>query len=417
MNEQNSMSELLCAFLDGELEGTEAETLFYMLAHDQELQTEMRRLIALNAGFRKELLTPPERLFQNIEQRIAHGTPADAAALVALSSPSRLPSLLKSRPFLMIASAVCAVLLTLQLSGTSNQENAMLANTAAQSMPKQQQINNSTSADNSAAMAEQKSQQENSSEELRATTSIGGVRQQWTAAIPEQVRDNHEQWQDNTNHEDIADGNSDRATTISSVESISSDIELLSSEIEQPVMNSIAVGAITDSDDILPADETDPANRQYALHLRGFSARSYPDFDVDPLMTPTLNNISIGLSYQLADEHSIGVEVGQENLLQRYYDTEDAARKTIEQNYLAFWAGATYRFSPNLGGVLQPYAQTFIGGVRTGPMTRALLGVEYRTGALGIGAGVEGTLHLYRYRSTWYSISKLGITYSLSFHF
>ncbi len=423
------MSEMLCAFLDGELEGAEAETLFYMLANNQELQLEMRKLIALNAGFRKELLAPPDRLRHSIEQHIGRSAAPAAVAGVPVAPQSLLMSVLSNRALLMLASAVCAVLLTLRFAEPSGQEQAPVSSAAPQQLQKQAELRQQAGGTGagtagSAEMSTQEQQSNTSKNNGRQeTASLHEARQQSRATTAGRKRGTKEQRQEMASTTDIADADNHRITAISPIENIAPESSLRTIEIDKPAIGPVAasIGSAVDvppyGADVAPPYDADAAHRLYALHLRGFSARSAPDFDVDPLATPTLNDIGIGLSYRLGKEHSIGMEVGQENLLQRYIDTARGVRKTIEQNYLAFWGGATYRFSPDFGGTLQPYIQTFLGGTRTGPMARSIIGVEYRTGALGIAAGMEGTLHVYRYQKTWYSIRKLGLTYSLSFHF
>jgi anti-sigma factor RsiW len=66
MTEHSSYSERLHAFLDGELDASDTGDLFYVLARNQELQAEMRQLVALRNAFPKPLLQPPAALKENI---------------------------------------------------------------------------------------------------------------------------------------------------------------------------------------------------------------------------------------------------------------------------------------------------------------------------------------------------------------
>ena len=64
--ENMNASELLTAFLDGELDASESQHLFYQLANDPELQDEMQELIAMKSAFKDSKVQPPPALKQNV---------------------------------------------------------------------------------------------------------------------------------------------------------------------------------------------------------------------------------------------------------------------------------------------------------------------------------------------------------------
>lgn len=411
MDEQTPIHELMSAFLDGELDGTEAETMFYMLAQSQELQAEMRKLITINAGFRKELITPPAHLYQNIVQRIAE---QPALAVAPTASASHFTAVLTSRPFLMIASALCAVLLTL-LAVSGSTETAHWQSST--DTPEAQKENGAKQQQAAALSTEQPSRVAALNNPKNSNTAH---RQQRINAVSS--------W---SNRADIAPHKRVAELNQTPVEHLPPNVATRQNDSaqqfvqqerpeqqEQIVLEQREQEHITEAPTALQTpDVQTTTDRLFALQIRGFTARSYPDVNIAPLATPVLNNMALGISYQFADGHDIGVEIGQENIEQRYSKTDKGIKTTIEQNYLAFWAGAMYRFSPDVGTSIRPFAQTFIGGTDIGPLARLSLGATYRTGLLSFAVGAEGTLHLSRYNNSWYTTSKLGTTYSISIHF
>ncbi|HPU24119.1 MAG TPA: hypothetical protein PL149_08225, partial [Candidatus Kapabacteria bacterium] len=55
-------SEKIVAFLDGELDAAERESLFLTMASSPQLQEEMRQQIIISQSLKKSLLIPPETL-------------------------------------------------------------------------------------------------------------------------------------------------------------------------------------------------------------------------------------------------------------------------------------------------------------------------------------------------------------------
>jgi hypothetical protein len=158
-----------------------------------------------------------------------------------------------------------------------------------------------------------------------------------------------------------------------------------------------------------------------SLGLRGFSARSIPDFGVPPLNQPSLNNMSIGLGYELDENHSVGIEIGQENFQQKYDGANGAEKYHIDQNYLAFWGGAYYQYtfekSDDLAGI-QPFARVFLGATQVGPVQKNMVGIQYRyKNHFSLYGGLETTVLLYRFQNNYFSSQKFGLTYGLNVHF
>lgn len=394
MNSPLSYSELLSAFLDGELDESTTTALFYTLAHDQDLQLEMRQLIAVRNGFRGGLLTPPEALKHDLQRRLGFPEPV-LTPITAATSTSPVARIAQGKPFLMFITALTTSLLTFLLIHTVSEPNrpAPLAPRLDMFLPAPTQNASAYSHGRtiSTGISTQRRQQRIAEPPRpvvagRNISPAGQILSE-DGSLIEQVN----QWQP----EAVA---------------ITPELPIVATTVhEQPV---------TVDEEPAPSSASETNNeRSFSLSLRGFSGRSFPAIDLEPLAEPPINNIAAGLLYRLDDHHALGIELGQENLLQRYDGVRNGTGITIEQNYLALWGGVSYRYTLNPSQALQPFGGIVLGGTQTGPMGRLTLGVAYQLGSVSLTAGVEGMLHAFRYQNRWFSTQKINATYGVSFYF
>lgn len=394
MNSPLSYSELLSAFLDGELDESATTALFYTLAHDQDLQLEMRQLIAVRNGFRGGLLTPPEALKYDLQRRLGFPEPV-LTPIAAATSTSPVARIAQGKPFLMFITALTASLLTFLMIHTVSEPNrpAPLAPRLDMFLP---------------------AQTHNTSVYSHGRTVSTGTshqrRQQWIAEPARPV---------------VAERNtspagqilSDDGSLIEQVHQWQPEAVAITPELPTVTPAVHLQPATTDEETSLFSASKNTSERNFSLSLRGFAGRSFPAIDLEPLAEPPVNNIAAGLLYQLDDHHTLGIELGQENLLQRYEGIRNGTGITIEQNYLALWGGVSYRYTLTPSQALQPFGGIVLGGTQTGPMGRLTLGVAYQLGSVSLTAGVEGMLHAFRYQNRWFSTQKINATYGVSFYF
>lgn len=148
-------------------------------------------------------------------------------------------------------------------------------------------------------------------------------------------------------------------------------------------------------------------------------SESFPNATVDPASYSWLNNKSVNVLYPIAENQSIGVAFGQEPFFQRFEARNNAGRRyQYEQNPILPWVGVAYRYSlPNLG-VFSPFGQFMLGGTQVGALGRTLVGLTYSpSSTIQLMAGINGSLLYYPIQSTWYSSSKLGLTYGIGISF
>jgi hypothetical protein len=164
---------------------------------------------------------------------------------------------------------------------------------------------------------------------------------------------------------------------------------------------------------------TGAESNNFYFTIRGMNSKSYPSTD-DKLQTGQgFSNLAIGLFYQFAENHSFGIEIGQEPFTQLINSSDDNVQS--EQNPLLFWVGLSYRGTlskMSFLGDLQPYGQIALGSTQVGPLGKALVGLQYMTiSGFGINIGVEGSILYYKNGQTSSNTRKLGLTYGLQYKF
>ena len=464
MNESTSYSELLCAFLDNELDGVETSTLFYSLAQNQELQQELRQLISVRSALHGSLLEPPAYLASRV--MAATGLVPPAAAVTAAVTGFWL-RLFRGRAFVAIVSAIATagvMLLLLKPSDASVRPQGLAA-TLPNDQPAVQQSDRpavpprldaglaaasangldrpGTGIGQSAGAAYQ-ANGNRAHDRARARGSVAATAWGDSRAYAPRRRQAANRV---TERQDIRDmraaiGESHSPNDAGSLDGAARAAQRADTlpAVLMPMIDRARLRSVR----VLPAEGLDTGSRWSApdgmpehspdalaeaepighlqFYLRGVAAlRSYPSPDIAPLATPPINNIAAGVFYVPDGENAIGLEVGQEHVLQQYEGmSEQGLRMRVEQNYLALWAGAAYQRTfgavPLLAGA-HPFARLMAGGMATGPMARVLLGFRFQVGRVGALLGAEGSLLGYRYQGSWFSTSKVGATYGMSIDF
>lgn len=405
-----SYSEQLVALLDGELHASEATPLFLELSHNAELQDEMHELLTLKQFFGVPHAAPPDHLKRNILLTTGLGTASALISSGAASSPlSRFwMGLVGSKGVLMLVSAIIGGLAAILMSNPdwfsgSNYKvplNPALMSFAipssAETVPENREV----------VITEYKAR----------TPVVSSFPYNDDITIKDPVELSN--FTPSTNNELTQNEAQVNVKPIPVV--------LLSEAGGRSYSGSIHILPLNELSKLnLPQiydDDADYDPSRLSLQLRGFTARSIPEFNLAPLDAPVLNNIGIGLFYKFDKHFSVGLEVGQESVLQKYDGLDREGIPTQwQQNYIAFWTGIAgqYNFNPmtNLPEI-QPFTRIFIGGTKVGPMGRAILGLKYNyRNTLDIFSGVETSVLFYRFQGNTFTTQKIGLTFGGSVHF
>ncbi len=397
-------SEKLSAFLDGELEVSEASTLFYEIAQKPELQEEMKQHVSIRKMMSGSQVSPPAHLKDNI-LKSAGLTGIGAAAGFGAGSILRI---FFNRTVLMVTSAVVASLVTFSVmnnSGGSSAPNELPGNT----INKANSINylsdrNLEKAEMDIQVPVMKSISEDrssvSKNNIIAASETDNIENKTTTNFSESSQDI-----DSRNEFEFYILNNDIKTD--------QNIQIADNSQDLTYVNGEpGIKSVTRTIEI-------PTNRTVFM-IRGFAARSMPEIDIESNIRPSFNNMALGMLYRLDSDNAVGFEIGQENMMQKYsgFSVKKQRHVSVEQNYLVLWYGLTYQhvFEDETG--VEPFVRLFAGGTKIGPMTRGILGLKYSyQDRFGMFAGLEGTLLGYRFDGTWFGTGKFGFTYGMEVKF
>jgi hypothetical protein len=159
----------------------------------------------------------------------------------------------------------------------------------------------------------------------------------------------------------------------------------------------------------------------FNITMRGISGYSFPNIAQPTDNNKLFANLSIGLFMINSNNHSFGIEAGQEPFGQRFTHNDGERTFEVEQNPMIYWVGIAYKYTfPNiekLGG-FRPFGQCLLGFTELGPIFRSLGGLQFIAGnGFGFMIGLEGSLLVYDNQRKRYTTGKLGLSYGLTYNF
>ncbi len=455
--------EMIDRYFDGDMSEVEQEVFFSRLATDSQMRTEFEMGSKIRMNLRTQLENPPAQLRQTILQAIGQVSPTP----VVSTAPAR-SALIRTGILSAIASSILtsALFLSSSFNASSLQESqaqlALSQNTAHTQVRHEESMRNKSTADVEAG-SNTHVPSFNSTASKALAISRNVTKQQPNGAVSKRLeqsytsslqsaednqRMNSKTLQDqqaisaqdkNDLHElfaSIADfrqgsGSVYRAASLELPRTTQSlDTQEVHTSTKSAIASSSASVTSTPSIQSVDPLATGPAVSALTMQtsptlnrfeIRTFMARSFPNVDLPGLISPPVNNLSLSYSRQLGDAHGIGIELGQETLLQRYTNTTTTSTEYISQNFLALWLAVHYQYTfislqEELG--VEPFAQVTTGWSLLGPMGRVALGCrKYFSGAFGLTLALEGSSFAYKQNSSYFSTQKVGLSAGLIFGF
>ncbi len=380
--------EALYAFLDGELDPHHEQPLFDELAAQPDLRTEMKDLLAIrNAVHRDAVFPPPQTDMGLAPLPLAGASGAATSAVTSVATSTALwPSIMSGIGGVAIGAAIMAYLLT-------------------SSAPSEQQ--------SSAGIAgEQRTTSVTPSPERLVVVDTVVVTRRVTVPAPpvEQVSQPSAQAVSSTiladnALDDAADDVVQREPTINPVQPLSAIARTVTSEQELNLASTVAQP--------LPALPVRLGFRSLASGVP--SSEAVPN----SLQTALLPNTAFSLTIPLTQDHRIGVEMGSESFRQTFTGFDGYRNAEWVQTPVLFWLGATYIFEPMSLEVLpglRPFGNASVGTVfAQGPIARGTVGLAYQPiGPIRFTVGVDGAALMYSFQGSWFTSTKLGLSYGLS---
>ncbi len=152
--------------------------------------------------------------------------------------------------------------------------------------------------------------------------------------------------------------------------------------------------------------------------IRGMTMLTlFPSREIESSEKELVNNLSVNVRYNLTNNHSFGIEGGQETFPMNVVGSDG----TIEQKTSLLWGGMFYRFTTapfvSLGG-LQLFGQILGGGTVSGPMGKLTTGMVWQPDSrVELMLGVEGMMQSYRYNGNWGHGEKISMTTGVAVRF
>jgi len=143
----------------------------------------------------------------------------------------------------------------------------------------------------------------------------------------------------------------------------------------------------------------------------------FPSREIESSEKDLINNLSVNVRYNLTNNHSFGVEGGQETFPINVVGSDG----TIEEKTSLLWGGMFYRFTTDpfvsIGG-LQFFGQILGGGTVSGPMGKLTTGIVWQPDSrVELMLGVEGMMQSYRYNGDWGHGEKISMTTGVAVRF
>lgn len=395
--ENMSSSEELMAFLDGELNPEQANTLFYEIAKDPDLQQEMHELLKMKNTYRNARLVPPEHLKSNI--MIATGLSKGT-----WFSDKLMPigSFLISgyRGFALLTGVVLTTIMLLMggadKSVTKFSELPLISASSQYAISSEADLTESELSSYTASSnisVEKSNSVAYSSTITRHDVANRALSSNSNAAALWQVQ--------------FSDAIENTGTKMSS--------EIYSSPFE---MNNLSFGfnARTPGKGFWPESDYFLGGLldNVSLRLSAGNAIAGNDYNLSN-EKPILSDFSFAMMYQVSENVSFGLELGRSNFNHEYEALYDGEYYMVKQDADYNWMGVSgqYTMDPISEAMgLQPYARAMLGVSNIGPILSGSVGLEYGImGGLKVYTGLNAASIMYNQDKTSYLTSKLN--YSL----
>ncbi|MAT40497.1 MAG: hypothetical protein CL946_12950 [Ectothiorhodospiraceae bacterium] len=405
----SNLSEMLHAYLDGELNGTEEQVLFQELSRSDDLRGEMRDLVAIRnaVNSEKHSMVPPMAATTAVFTGLGFSVPSGASGMAPVPVPTTPPPPVEpgimgtmgsvfgniSRPLLKpLAGAIVGSALTATVVTTINNNNA--ADEAA--MHQQQQ------------MAE--------SPPIEIVYEAPATPQLSDLFIDVNDKPNRTAEANEVTAAVSTDQSDEQTTAVSLPASASNELAVDDQKLQR---------SVKEVEDFLTL-HTDPheigKRRVFVQILNAPLNESNRDSKLG-VGAQDFMNMRGGIFYRLSENHLIGLEAGKENFPQ-LFSGKYAPGRTVsyDQNPTKVWITAAYRYQtgelsmiPGLRGFLQTNAG---GALELGGLGRGIVGVQYDLApGLLIQVGAEGSMLIYEFQDTWFTTSKYGLNYGFALQF
>ena len=393
--------------LDGDLEAINESALFGELAVNSELRSEFKQQLAIRSAVQNDrvALVPPVALTSSVFSGLGFAGPLAGAAAGAVGG-SLLSTWLPKVGVPLLAAAAATGITWGVLRSDSQQREQVAQQSPQQTVQQavQQPVQQPVVQTGATTVVEKPCNHETQLAALKRDNATLRSELQHARTVVEP-----------TNEQPLAEQNIERTSMPAQEMQPAQRVTLtnaitLAPASDQRMIQQTSLQPITMRSTMYPA---------FLVQLRGISTSSLVDVNA-PAQSTWYENVGLGLLYQLSDNHAVGVEMGSEVFPMSFQGDINGQTIRYQQQPQSMWAGAAYRYtlSPLGTSGFAPFGQIFLGGTSFGPLGRATAGLQYSpSGPLSFILGVEGMAMAYQFNSSWFTSSKLGLTYGVAVRF
>lgn len=417
-----SPSEMLTAFLEGDLDGSHEDLLFSLLNDDHALRIEMRELIAVNrlARYDADAMALPAAWKSAVMNGIA-GAPIAGQRETVRPAPAGW----YRNGRMILAALLLGILGTLgalRLIYDSGTTIASIEHVAAwpESAGDKHAGPNLLSGDRlTPELPDDKENATTPSERgvLRADVArLHGAEERPVGTVDPEGEPRHA-FDSETQHDPrspmLRTDSLERSSVIT--EQLADVNDLLSehdaADRARPISSSLSTP---------PPPYLSVRRERLELGYRHSLGSNYPNVRIPSTASEGIGEISLSVLYRIGSGHALGLEGGRGNFPQIFRGFESGERVRYEQNPTLLWGGFAYQYTADailLDGV-HPFARLIAGGTVAGPMGRGVLGLRFvPESRMALTAGLEGSLLLYEFQNERFTSSGLDFTYGISVSF
>lgn len=411
MEQQLTNNELIYLLLDGEATATERGRLFDAMSKDHELQDEFERALKMKNAFEHEVRdTKPTpfltgALFTKLGLTTV-GLGGGAAISTGVTTAVKTGWFaLASKMIIPVAAALLGSAATYYAVTSGDSSNSIsngqpVAEQTLQSVP----VNSAPAVSPTELPATINTNASASTRTIVKTVYIPSAVVHDTVVIEKQVFV-PQNTNDNANNEASIKEVATPVVTPKNEDKVQELPIKNISDIQQKTLTGVREEKMTDGNDIF-------------VGVRGMTMLTLlPSRDIESSEKDLINNLSVNVRYNLTNNHSFGVEGGQET----FPITVVGSDGTIEKKTSLLWGGMFYRFTTDpfvsIGG-LQLFGQILGGATVSGPMGKLTTGMVWQPDSrVELMLGVEGMMQSYQYNSNWGHGEKLSITTGVAVRF
>lgn len=427
-----SFDKLIHEYLDEGLNDSDQEALFAEISRNPDVRREFNNQLKMQVITREDMnsIVPPNEATNMVFTRLGFAPPASAGAIES----GGLSEFFKSKKFVVGLSAIIIALFSTYYLIDFNNNDQEIASKSSDDFQNEINLNDSKLENKSA-------ESDSESTNFQSLNTVNNISQN----LEESDKSNSFSVYDIDNKSDFAlnipdysskknDLSNNKNSLVKKLRNALSNLDLSvqqnSNNIDNPnLMNPVqndliqkdplndnATLALNLNSDFL----IDSSN--FNIQLRFISSNSNINSNLPGSDNLLLNN-ALSFMWKINKKHSVGIEVGLEEVTQEFNENVSGNVIITRQKPEFFWYGLSYKYTETgltIYNTLVPYTNIFAGSSQFGPVLRGQLGFEIKpvkNSPLVLITAYELSNFFYYSEGGTYNTVNRGLTFGLNYHF